>query len=114
MKRLWMGRCAITLAITMLTTGCATVKIRQVLNNPGRYQGREVRLNGDVTRSVGLVVAGAYQIDDGTGKMIVLSNRPVPGPGAHVTVKGRMQSGISLMGQSIGAHMREDKVRVHN
>jgi hypothetical protein len=110
MKRLLMALCA----ATMLTTGCATVKIRQVLNNPARYQGREVRLDGEVTRSTGLVVAGVYQIDDGTGKLNVLSTRPIPRQGSHVTVKGRVQSGVTVLSANVGTHLREDSVRIHN
>ena len=100
-------------ALVMLA-GCGSVKIRQVLNNPARYQGRDVRLTGDVTRSTGLVVAGVYQVDDGTGKLNVFSNRPIPRQGSRVTVTGRVQAGVSLLGQNIGTHVREDNVRIHN
>jgi hypothetical protein len=103
---------SVALAAVMLT-GCASVKIRQVLNNPSRYQGREVRLSGEVTRATGIVVAGVYQIDDGTGKINVLSTRPIPAKGAHVTVKGRMQGGINILGTNIGSVLQEQSVRVH-
>jgi hypothetical protein len=104
----------LVLSAALLLTGCGTVKIRQVLNNPTRYQGRDVRFNGNVTRSTGLIVAGVYEIDDGTGKINVLSTRPVPQKGARVTVKGRMQSGINVLGRSIGTVLQEESVRVHN
>ena len=97
-----------------LLAGCGTVKVRQVLNNPARYQGRTVRLDGEVTRSTGLIVAGLYEIDDGTGKINILSNRPIPRKGSRVSVKGRMQSGINILGRSIGTVVQEQSVRVHN
>jgi hypothetical protein len=101
----------LAVAAAMLS-GCATVNVRRVLDNPARYQGRTVRLSGEVTRSTGLVVAGVYEIDDGTGKINVLSNRPIPRKGAHVVVKGRMQSGINVLGRNIGTVLQEESVRV--
>jgi hypothetical protein len=109
MKRMLGFVCALA-----LLTGCGTIRIQQVLNNPARYQGRNVRLSGDVTRSTGLVVAGVYQVDDGSGKINVLSNRPVPRQGAHVTVSGRVQNGINVLGRSYGTLLQESSVRVHN
>jgi hypothetical protein len=103
----------VAFAAAMLV-GCGSVKVRQVLNNPSRYQGRDVRFTGEVTRSTGLVVAGVYEIDDGTGKINVLSNRPIPRKGARVTVKGRMQSGINVLGRNIGTVLQEESVRIHN
>ena len=97
-----------------MLAGCGAVKVRQVLNNPSRYQGRNVQFTGEVTRSTGLVVAGVYEIDDGTGKINVLSNRQIPRKGARVTVKGRMQSGINVLGRNIGTVLQEQSVRVHN
>ena len=98
----------------VLLSGCASVKIRQVLNNPARYQGRDVRLNGEVTRSTGLIVTGLYEIDDGTGKLSVLSNHTIPRKGSNVTVTGRMQAGVSVLGQTVGTLLREDSVKIHN
>jgi hypothetical protein len=109
MKKMLMVICT-----AALLAGCGTLKVRQVLNNPARYQGRTVRLDGEVTRSTGLVIAGVYEIDDGTGKINILSNRPIPPKGARVSVKGRMQSGINILGRSIGTVVQEQRVRVHN
>ena len=90
------------------------MKIRQLVNNPARYSGRTVRIDGEVTRSTGLVVAGVYEIDDGTGKINILSNRPIPRKGAKVAVKGRLQSGINVLGRSIGTVVQEDSVRIRD
>lgn len=96
----------------LLLTGCGAAKVRNVLNDPAHYQGREVKLSGEVTRSTGAIVAGVYEIDDGTGRINVISNRPVPRKGAHVTVRGRVQSGVSLLGRNFGMHIQESSVKV--
>jgi len=108
MKKVLLVACAAAMLV-----GCGSVKVRQILDNPSRYQGRNVRLTGEVTRSTGLIVAGVYEVDDGTGKINVLSNRPVPGKGARVTVNGRLQSGINVLGKNIGMVVQEESVRVH-
>lgn len=93
-------------------TGCGSVKIRQLVNNPARYQNRTVRIEGNVTRTTGVVVAGAYQVDDGTGKITVLSMRPVPPKGANVSVKGQFTSGVQVLNRSFGNVIREEDVNV--
>lgn len=100
------------LAAVILLSGCGSVKIRQLVNDPSRYQNRTVRIDGDVTRSAGAVVAGVYQVDDGTGKITVVSTRPVPPKGARVSVKGDFSSGVQVLGRSYGNVIRERDVDV--
>ncbi|MCC6294680.1 MAG: hypothetical protein IT164_18660 [Bryobacterales bacterium] len=99
-------------ALLLALTGCGSVKIRQLVHNPGRYQNRTVRIAGNVTRSTGALVAGAYQVDDGTGKITVLSMRPIPPRGASVRVKGEFNSGLQILNRSFGNVIREQDVHV--
>lgn len=101
-----------TAVLLVALTGCGTVKIRQLVHNPARYQNRTVRIEGNVTRTTGAVVAGAYQVDDGTGKITVLSMRPVPPKGANVRVKGQFTSGVQVLNRSFGNVIREEDVNV--
>lgn len=99
-------------ALLLALTGCGSVKIRQLVHNPGRYQNRTVRIAGNVTRSTGALVAGAYQVDDGTGKITVLSVRPIPPRGASVRVKGEFNSGLQILNRSFGNIIREQDIHV--
>jgi hypothetical protein len=63
MKKLLLA--AIILA-TLLLSGCGTTRIARILNDPMRYSRRTVRVEGTVTNVVGALVAGVYQVDDGT------------------------------------------------
>jgi hypothetical protein len=96
----------------LVISACGSVKIRQIVNDPVRYHNKNVRVDGTVTRSTGIIVAGAYTVDDGTGRITVLSNRPVPPRGANVSVKGTVQSGVSLLGRTFGTTLRENEVKV--
>ncbi len=95
----------------LFLSGCAT-KIGNIVTDPMRYNNRRVNVQGDVTQSVGLLVAGGYQLDDGTGKLIVLSNGPTPPKGSRVRVNGRVQSGVTVMGRSYGTTLRQESVRL--
>lgn len=97
-------------ALSMALTGCGavgTVRIGRLLSDPYHYQNRRVNIEGTVTNSVNAVVAGAYQIDDGTGRIYVISSGGSPQRGSHVRVNGRVQNGVSILGQSFGTTVRE-------
>lgn len=102
--------------VVVLLAGCASsMRINRVLADPSRYQNRNVALTGTVTNSVGAFVAGVYQIDDGTGKIYVLStNGAVPPKGTRVRVTGNVQNGITVLGRSFGTTLRERDRSVRN
>jgi hypothetical protein len=93
---------------SVLLAGCGATKIGKILDNPGRYQNRDVAVEGTVTAAAGAYVAGGYQVDDGTGKIYVVSiGSGVPRKGAKVRVKGRVTPGVTLMGRNLGTAIRE-------
>jgi len=85
------------LAVTAVaSTACASRTINQVLADPGRYRNKDVRLSGSVVDSYSIVGQGAYQLDDSTGKLWIVSNTGVPRKGARVSVKGTVREGFNL------------------
>ncbi len=101
-------------AAALLLTGCGSVKITRILNEPTRFQNRSVRISGNVTdSSFGIpLVGGLYQVQDDTGKIYVLTNRGgVPQKGARVDVSGTVTSGVTFGGRSYGTVMRERDMR---
>jgi len=91
----------------LFLSACGTVKIGRILSDPYRYNNRNVRVEGTVTQSAGALATGGYQLDDGTGKIVVLSTRGVPSKGARVKVSGTVTSGVTVMGRSFGTTIRE-------
>ena len=90
---------AMVLASAMLVlVGCEAKTINQILAEPQRYANRDVGITGNVIRSFSVMGAGAYQVDDGTGKMWVVAKNNVPREGARVVVKGKIQDGFNLGG----------------
>ena len=86
----------VVMAGALVSGACAARSINQVLADPGRYRDHEVKLSGAVVDSYSFVGNGAYQIEDKTGKLWVVSNRGVPRKGARVDVKGTVREGFSL------------------
>ncbi len=98
-------------ALAVFTAACATgASIGQVKTNPGRYVDRSVTVRGTVTSSWGipLVPLKMYQVDDGTGEILVVSDdRRIPSKGAQVRVTGKVSEFAVFGGRSIGLHLRE-------
>ena len=76
--------------------GCEQKTINEIKADPGRYANQEVAVVGNVTRSFSVLGRGAYEIDDGTGKLWVVSESGVPREGARVGVKGKIRDGFNL------------------
>src|SRR5919197_4000949 len=103
---------ALVIAATILIVafqGCGQhIKIADLTRDPGRYHDKDVTISGTVTDSYGLLSAGAYQVDDGSGRIWVISERAgVPIQGAHVEVTGRLAEGASFGGRNLGMVLRE-------
>lgn len=102
---------ATILGATLVVAGCASgASIGQLKTNPGRYMDRNVSVSGTVTNTWGVpfVPLKLYQVDDGTGEMLIVSDgQRIPSRGAQVRVTGRVQEFAVVGGRSIGLHMRE-------
>ena len=93
------GRTAGLLAITLLSIGlaaCRETKVSRLLAEPERWRNKEVGLVGNVTKSVSVLGRGAYQLDDGTGTIWVVSTHGVPREGARVGVRGEVKDIVDL------------------
>jgi hypothetical protein len=96
MNRTWL-RYAVLLGLALAATtsaACASKTINQVLADPSRYRNKEVKLSGSVVESYSLVGNGAYQLDDNTGKLWIVSRSGVPRRGARVSVTGTVREGF--------------------
>ena len=95
--------------LTLLLTACERQKIGDIISDPGRFQGKEVSVAGQVTGfSVGALGMGLYQIDDGTGKLYVLSEtRGAPTKGATVGVKGTVMPTFTFLGKNYATVLKE-------
>jgi hypothetical protein len=108
---------ALVLTIAVSAAGCAlrAPNISDLRDNPGRYHGRSVRIDGVVTSSWGVsrLPPHYYRLSDGTGELIVFSrSNETPARGARVSVKGKVGEVAVLGGEPLGLHLREEDLDV--
>ena len=99
--------CAFLTGIVLLTACPSQTNISKINADPDRYRGKEVGIAGTVTNSYGAMGTGAYEIDDGTGRLWVATKRGVPSRGSRVGAKGYVHNGFSFAGRSYGTVMEE-------
>lgn len=88
--------------------GGGVTPIKTLLDDPGRFDKQTVRVAGTVGKSVGVMGYGAYQIDDGTGMISVVSQgNGAPREGAQVGVEGEFRSAFTLGAQSVAVIMEQ-------
>jgi len=88
--------------------GCASITpIGDLLSNPARYDGKTVKIEGEVREAVGGMGLGAFQVRDKTGTLPVISQASPPPTGARIGVKGRFESLFTLGTRSL-AVLREE------
>jgi len=100
-------RLAILVPCLLLLAACAPATIGRITADPSRFRNKTVKVSGTVTNSVGAMGKGGYQIDDGTGKIYVISGSGVPSRGSRVEVTGRVSPGVEVLGTPVGVAIRE-------
>ena len=85
--------------------GCnRTTPIKTLLDDPERHNGKRVQIAGEVTKSPATPGPEAFEVDDGTGKVFVLSKEHrIPREGTKVVVKGVYYVAISSPTQTFAA-----------
>lgn len=116
LMRLWwrLGVCLVLLVGLSVSAGCdylptGRVSIGEILSNPGKYDGQEVKVNGvvsDVTK-IPLVGIRFYILNEEGHQILVVPKESVPASRSRVTVVGVMRTVAILGGESIGPHIEE-------
>ena len=93
----------------LFLAGCAGITpIGELLDNPAKYDGKKVSVQGEVKESAGGLGLGAYQVKDDTGTLTVVSETGgPPRSGSKIGVKGTFQALITLGSRSL-AVLREE------
>jgi hypothetical protein len=108
MTRVIANRVRAGLMLTVLlfsVNACSrTIHIKDLLDRPQDYNGKTVQVQGTVTQSAGVLGTGAYELDDGTGKIFVIAKgQGVPRQGAKTKAQGRFESVFSFLGRTMAA-----------
>ena len=102
---------ACLLAATIFLAACpARRSIGSINRDPSQFHDHEVTIAGRVVNSFDVMGVAAFEIDDGTGRLWVYSNKfGVPGNESKVAVTGTIQQGFSLGGRNFAMILRETR-----
>jgi hypothetical protein len=107
------GAASFVLMTVLLLTACPSeTTISKINADPARYRNKEVAIVGTVRDSYGALGQGAYELDDGTGRIWVVTRRGIPSRGARVGVKGHVYTGFNFGGRNYGTVIEETDRRV--
>jgi len=98
-RRTWIAAAWIAAFSIALLAGCkgSATPIKSLLDDPARFNGKTVRIAGEVKASIGIIGYGAYRVDDGTGSLQVVTQQGgAPREGARVGVEGTFRSAYTL------------------
>jgi len=105
----WMALLLIGLAAFGCRSDEAPTSIKTLLDDPGRFDGKNVTIVGDVSKAYSVMNYGVYQVEDGTGSLgVVASESGSPRVGARVGVTGVFHSAFTL-GTETAAILKEGK-----
>lgn len=102
------------IAVPLVSGGCKggprVDQISKVLNEPNSFIDKDATVAGKVVRvfepAPGLIRYAMYQVDDGSGKIWVLSRAGAPSRGTEVGLKGRVREDLDLLKAVIPGDLR--------
>lgn len=94
-----------------LLAGCkSATTIKTLLDDPGRFDKQVVRVAGTVSHSVGVIGYGAFQLNDGTGTITVVTKADgAPRDGAKVGVEGEFRSAFTVGTESAAVILEQQR-----
>ena len=107
------GKAALWLGTILVFASCKTktTSIKQLLSDPGKYDGKTVQIAGQVEQSIGALGFGAYEVKDKTGTIpVVTEGGGAPSRGTEVGVEGTFRAAYTLGTQSRAVVVEKKRV----
>jgi len=94
-----------------LLAGCkSATPIKTLLDDPGRFDKQVVRVSGTVSHAVGAIGYGAFQLNDGSGTItVVTKTEGAPRDGAQVGVEGEFRSAFTVGTESVAVILEHQR-----
>lgn len=84
----------------ILFNGCDTAffstSILAIHNNPRKYSGETVKVEGNVIQTMNLILIKYFILRDETGEIFIVTDRILPREGSTVSVKGRVEEAFNI------------------
>ncbi len=106
------SRAWLPLALALALVGCGMTslgadRIGTLLQDPAAYDGKTVKVVGEVTNVVKLpfLETRLYTVRDGTGELVVVTYGELPRVGQRVIARGTFSTLATFGVQSVGPHL---------
>ena len=97
MRRLAQSLALVAVVLAFISCNTKTTSIKNLLSDPGKYDGKTVRIHGSVEQSIGALGFGAYEVKDNTGTIpVVTEGGGAPSRGTEVGVEGTFRAAYTL------------------
>jgi hypothetical protein len=95
----------LTVGIVVLVVAAACqsgpTPIKDILANPAAFDRKAVTVSGEVTDSANVLVLKYYRVDDGSGRITVVTKKAVPLRGAKVRATGTVHQAFVIGDESL-------------
>ena len=88
------------------------IEITEINKSPNKFEGQQVKVKGEVVDrlKIPFFESKSYLIDDGTGRVTVVTNTALPEVGSYVAIIAIGSNAAIIGGESIGFRLQEIKV----
>ena len=83
-------------SVAIACSGIFPTPISRIIENPRDYDGKTVTVSGEVAETFAFFVLKYFVLDDKTGTITVITQKPLPRKGAKIRVKGEVKEMFSL------------------
>ena len=95
--------------LSWFAASAGAVSIGQVLGDPRTYADKTVTVEGAVVGVLSLFVVKYFTLNDGTGSINVITEKPLPRKGSRIRVTGKISELFSLGTQTLLVLTEEDQ-----
>ena len=111
-----MSRLLMLLFCLPLLAGCDNspfgfVKIGDITSQPASYEGKEVKVRGEVTdvAKIPFIETMIYTLRDDTGEITVFTFDNLPQVHQRLAITGKVQSAAIIGGEAFGVRLKESR-----
>ncbi|MHC1727102.1 MAG: hypothetical protein AB9866_14025 [Syntrophobacteraceae bacterium] len=93
----------ITLLIFLIAAcdGIGTTSIGDIINKPRDYADKKVTVSGEVRETLSLFVIKYFVVQDRTGQIAVVTDKPLPKKGTTIRITGTVKEAFSVGDQQL-------------
>lgn len=82
--------------LSLISCGIGVTKIGDITGHPREYADKEVTISGEVTDTFSFFIVKYFVVQDNSGEISVVTEKPLPAKGEKIRVKGTVKEAFSI------------------